>query len=194
MKSFLQVLFVLTVGVLLGLCLPASHGQTVNEYAWRSAADKWEYTASLWEASALRCQGVKSLPEVCPTRKCLTAWRRWNNDALTSVLSSQAMKRASLQIDRNSDAYKLGWIEGRSESFYENVGIEGFHICINNKPSKSPQECWDEQIKLTTQQLSEWDKLSDQQKIEYGERPEIRRWINNLRGRGDRTDLPRYLR
>ncbi len=99
---------------------------------------------------------------------------------------------ASVQVDRQSDAYKLGYAEGRMDGFAVSVGIQGFHRCLETL--KTPENCWADQIKSTTDIYDQWGKMSERERIKYHAGAESQRWINNLRGRGGETDLPRYLR
>jgi hypothetical protein len=112
----------------------------------------------------------------------------------TLILAFANGQQSGVQNIRATDAYKLGWIEGRMEATIEGFAIHAFHTCIENAPQKSAQACWDEQITSAQKFFTDWDKSSDQEKIKYGETHEMHRWINNLRGKGDQTDLPRFLR
>lgn len=96
-------------------------------------------------------------------------------------------------IDKTSTAYRLGWIDGRMEGFVENLGIERFHNCLKD-PKQSPEACWQAQIAAAQQSYADWDKATDEQKLRLEANPQTKRWINILRGKGDPTDLPRFIR
>ena len=102
-----------------------------------------------------------------------------------------AQVKTAKVIDRDSDAYKLGWIEGRLETTIEGLAIEEFHRCVRKR---SPEQCWQEQLDSGMRLFDQIDSYSARQKLQLFADPDQHRWIKNLRGKGDPTDMPAYMR
>ena len=89
-----------------------------------------------------------------------------------------------------SDAYQVGYAEGRMDLAIETTALDRFYVCVANG-KKKPQACWDDQIAWTKLLYETWDEMGDKEKIAHVEKNYGgKKWADTLRGRGDRTALP----
>lgn len=95
-------------------------------------------------------------------------------------------------IDKNSDAYKLGWIEGRAATLSEVSSLDAFNLCVEKK-ERTPEQCWAVGIDGAKAFYVTWDNLTDQQKLEYGQQPFNHHWLDNLNGQHP-YDMPAYFK
>ena len=90
-----------------------------------------------------------------------------------------------------SDAYQVGYAEGRFDLHTESKAIKKFNECVAEK-KKTPEDCWQDQIAWTKVLYRTWDALTDQQKIDHAAQSNGRiKWADILRGTGDSKVMPR---
>lgn len=89
-----------------------------------------------------------------------------------------------------SDAYQVGYAEGRFDLHTESRAIKKFNECVAEK-KKAPEACWQDQIAWTKVLYRTWDALTDQQKVDHAAQSNGRiKWAAILRGTGDSKVMP----
>lgn len=88
-----------------------------------------------------------------------------------------------------SDAYKLGYAEGKFDGVTEFRAMQKFYACTAQK-QQEPQACWDTQIDSTKVVYRSWDNMTDQQKLDFIKDAGGTKWADILRGKGDHTQMP----
>jgi hypothetical protein len=88
-----------------------------------------------------------------------------------------------------SDAYQVGYAEGRFDLYTESKAIKKFNQCVAEK-KKAPETCWQDQIEWTKVLYRSWDAMTDQQKIDHVQSNGGIKWADILRGKGDSKVMP----
>lgn len=111
--------------------------------------------------------------------------------ALTLTLISMTVALSSPNNPSSpSDAYQVGYAEGRFDLFTESKAIKKFNQCVTEK-TKAPKDCWQDQIEWTTVVYRSWDAMTDQQKIDHVAQSNGGiKWPEILRGKGDSKVMP----
>jgi hypothetical protein len=108
---------------------------------------------------------------------------------LAIVLSLIAMTSSLTTLLGPSDAYKLGYAEGKFDGVTEFRAMQKFYACAAQK-QQEPQACWDTQIDSTKVVYRSWDNMTDQQKLDFIKNAGGTKWADILRGKGDHTQMP----
>lgn len=89
-----------------------------------------------------------------------------------------------------SDAYQVGYAEGRFDLYTESKAIKKFNQCVVEK-KKAPEACWQDQIEWTKVVYRSWDAMTDQQKVDHVAQSNGGiKWADVLRGKGDSKVMP----
>jgi len=89
-----------------------------------------------------------------------------------------------------SDAYQVGYAEGRFDLHTESRAIKKFNECVAEK-KKEPEACWHDQIAWTKVLYRSWDAMTDQQKVDHAAQSNGGiKWADILRGKGDGKVMP----
>ena len=89
-----------------------------------------------------------------------------------------------------SDAYQVGYAEGRFDLYTESKAIKKFNQCVAEK-KKAPEACWQDQIEWTKVLYRSWDAMTDQQKVDHVAQSNGGiKWADILRGKGDNKVMP----
>jgi len=89
-----------------------------------------------------------------------------------------------------SDAYQVGYAEGRFDLYTESKAIKKFNQCVAEK-KKAPAACWQDQIAWTKVLYRTWDAMTDQQKVDHAAQSNSGiKWADILRGKGDSKVMP----
>jgi len=89
-----------------------------------------------------------------------------------------------------SDAYQVGYAEGRFDLYTESKAIKKFNQCVSEK-TKAPEACWQDQIEWTKVLYRSWDAMTDQQKVDHVAQSNGGiKWADILRGKGDGKVMP----
>jgi|GEM_PF-1821488 hypothetical protein len=89
-----------------------------------------------------------------------------------------------------SDAYQVGYAEGRFDLYTESKAIKKFNECVAEK-KKAPEACWQDQIEWTKVLYRSWDAMTDQQKVDHVAQSNGGiKWADILRGKGDSKVMP----
>jgi len=89
-----------------------------------------------------------------------------------------------------SDAYQVGYAEGRFDLHTESRAIKKFNECVSEK-KKAPEACWQDQIAWTKILYRTWDAMTDQQKVDHAAQSNGGiKWPDILRGKGDSKVMP----
>ena len=89
-----------------------------------------------------------------------------------------------------SDAYQVGYAEGRFDLHTESRAMKLFHECVAEK-KKAPAACWQDQIAWTKVLYRTWDAMTDQQKVDHAAQSNSGiKWADILRGKGDSKVMP----
>lgn len=103
---------------------------------------------------------------------------------LTVVLSTPSIASTP------SDAYQVGYAEGRFDLHTESRAIKKFNDCVAEK-KKAPEACWQDQIAWTKVLYRTWDAMTDQQKVDHAAQSNGGiKWADILRGKGDSKVMP----
>jgi hypothetical protein len=99
-----------------------------------------------------------------------------------------------------SDAYQVGYAEGRCDLHTESRAVHLFNQCVKEKKApeteqaKAAKACWQTQIEWTKTLYKSWDAMTDQQKIDHvkqsAQTKDGIRWADILRGNGDSKVMP----
>ena len=113
---------------------------------------------------------------------------------LALILSLISMSVAALSP---SDAYQVGYAEGRFDLYTESRAMKKFYECIAEKKTtetnqtKAAEACWKDQIAWTKVVYQSWDAMTDQQKIDHAAQSNRGiKWAEILRGKGDSKVMP----
>ena len=87
-----------------------------------------------------------------------------------------------------SDAYQVGYAEGRFDLHTESRAMKKFYECVAEK-QKQPESCWQDQIAWTKVLYRTWDAMTDQQKVDHVTQSSAK-WPDILRGKGDSKVMP----
>lgn len=120
---------------------------------------------------------------------------------LALIVSLISMTIALSSPSTPSDAYKVGYAEGRFDLFNESKAIKKFYECLAEKTKESDVEkqqvaeaCWKAQIDWTKTLYRSWDGMTDQQKIDHvkqsAEAKDGIKWAEILRGNVDSKVMP----
>lgn len=89
-----------------------------------------------------------------------------------------------------SDAYQVGYAEGRFDLHTESRAMKKFYECVAEK-QKQPESCWQDQIAWTKVLYRTWDAMTDQQKVDHVTQSSAGiKWPDILRGKGDSKVMP----
>jgi hypothetical protein len=130
--------------------------------------------------------------------------RKWSNiqrkgkamtfKILALIISLIGMAVTLSGPSRPSDAYQVGYAEGRFDLYTESRAIKKFNECVAAK-EKKPEACWQAQIEWTKVLYRSWDAMTDQQKIDHVAQSSLAqstgiKWADILRGKGDGKVTP----
>ena len=89
-----------------------------------------------------------------------------------------------------SDAYLVGYAEGKFDLAIESRAMKKFNECVAEK-KKQPESCWQDHIAWTKVVYRSWDAMTDQQKIDHVAQSNGGiKWADILRGKGDNKVMP----
>jgi len=108
-----------------------------------------------------------------------------------------------------SDAYRVGYAEGRFDLYTESKAIKKLHQCVADKKNewdaqkkeaseaektKAAEDCWKHQIDWTKVVYQSWDRMTDQEKVDLVA-PSTQstggiKWAEILRGKADSKVMP----
>ena len=89
-----------------------------------------------------------------------------------------------------SDAYQVGYAEGKFDLATESRAMKKFYECVAQK-KKEPESCWQDQIAWTKVLYRTWDAMTDQQKVDHVARSNGEtKWAEILRGKSDSKVMP----
>ena len=109
---------------------------------------------------------------------------------LALILSLIGMTVALSSPLTPSDAYQVGYAEGRFDLYTESRAITKFNECVAAK-KKEPESCWQDQIAWTKVLYKTWDAMTDQQKVDHvAQSSGGTKWADILRGKGDSKVMP----
>ena len=109
---------------------------------------------------------------------------------LALILSLIGMTIALSSPSSPSDAYQVGYAEGRFDLHTESRAIKKFNECVSEK-KKAPEACWQDQIAWTKVLYRTWDAMTDQQKVDHAAQSNGGiKWPDILRGKGDSKVMP----
>ena len=109
---------------------------------------------------------------------------------LAVILSLISMAVVSSSPSTPSDAYQVGYAEGRFDLYTESKAIKKFNQCVAEK-KKAPEACWQDQIEWTKVLYRSWDAMTDQQKVDHVAQSNGGiQWADILRGKGDSKVMP----
>ena len=109
---------------------------------------------------------------------------------LALILSFIGMTVALSNPSSPSDAYQVGYAEGRFDLHTESRAIKKFSECVADK-KKAPEACWQDQIAWTKVLYRTWDAMTDQQKVDHAAQSNGGiKWADILRGKGDSKVMP----
>ena len=119
---------------------------------------------------------------------------------LALILFLIATTVAASRPSTPSDAYQVGYAEGRFDLHTESRAMKKFYECVaeNTKEpevekKKSAEACWQDQIEWTKVRYRTWDGMTDQQKIDHVAQSTQSggvKWADVLRGKGDSKVVP----
>ena len=97
-----------------------------------------------------------------------------------------------------SDAYQVGYAEGRFDLHTESRAMKKFYECFAEKTKlpgvdkkKVAETCWHDQIEWTKVLYRTWDAMTDQQKVDHAAQSNGGiKWADILRGKGDSNVMP----
>jgi hypothetical protein len=99
-----------------------------------------------------------------------------------------------------SDAYQVGYAEGRFDLYNESKAMKKFYECFAEKTKESgvdkqkvAEACWHDQIEWTKVLYRAWDGMTDQQKVDHVAQSTQSggvKWSDVLRGNGDGKVMP----
>ena len=96
----------------------------------------------------------------------------------------------TVALSRPSDAYRVGYAEGRFDLATESRAMKKFYECAAEK-KKGPESCWQDQIAWTKVLYRTWDAMTDQQKIDHvAQSNGGTNWADILRGKSDGKIMP----
>ena len=113
---------------------------------------------------------------------------------LALIISLIGMTVALSSPASPSDAYQVGYAEGRFDLFNESKAMKKFNECVAQK-EKKPENCWKDQIQWTKVVYRSWDAMTDQQKVAHVSQSSIAqpsgiKWADVLRGEGEGKVMP----
>jgi hypothetical protein len=88
-----------------------------------------------------------------------------------------------------SDAYQVGYAEGKFDLATESRAMKKFYECVAEK-KKEPESCWQDQIAWTKVLYRTWDAMTDQQKVDVAQSNGGIKWAEILRGKSDSKVMP----
>ncbi len=119
---------------------------------------------------------------------------------LALILSLISMTVALSNLSSPSDAYQVGYAEGRFDLYTESKATKKFYECFAEKTKepevekkKAAEACWQNQIEWTKVVYRTWDAMTDQQKIDHVAQSTQSggvKWADVLRGKGDSKVMP----
>jgi hypothetical protein len=120
---------------------------------------------------------------------------------LAPILSLIGMTVALWSPSSPSDAYRVGYAEGRFDLYTESKAMKKFYECVAEKRKKPEAEikeaaeaCWQDQIAWTKVVYRSWDGMTDQQKVDHVAQSAQSnggiKWAEILRGNGDSKVMP----
>lgn len=97
-----------------------------------------------------------------------------------------------------SDAYQVGYAEGRFDLHTESRAMKKFYECLAEQTKlpevekkKAAETCWHDQIEWTKVLYRTWDAMTDQQKVDHAAQSNSGiKWADILRGKGDGKVIP----
>jgi len=104
-----------------------------------------------------------------------------------------------------SDAYQVGYAEGRFDLYHESKAVKFFNECVveklaENKEApeaeikKAAEACWQKQIEWTKPVYRAWDGMTDQQKVDHVKQSaQVKvgiKWADILRGNTESKLMP----
>ena len=96
----------------------------------------------------------------------------------------------TVALSSPSDAYQVGYAEGKFDLATESRAMKKFYECVAEK-TKQPESCWQDQIAWTKVVYRSWDAMTDQQKIDHVQQSNAGlKWADILRGKGDSKVMP----
>ncbi len=108
---------------------------------------------------------------------------------LALIISLIGMTVALSSPSNPSDAYQVGYAEGRFDLHTESRAMKKFYECVAEK--KQPESCWQDQIAWTKVLYRTWDAMTDQQKVDHVTQSNGGiKWPDILRGKGDSKVMP----
>ena len=109
---------------------------------------------------------------------------------LAVILSLISMAVVLSSPSTPSDAYQVGYAEGRFDLYTESKAIKKFNQCVAEK-KKAPEACWQDQIEWTKVLYRSWDAMTDQQKVDHVAQSNGGiKWADILRGKADSKVMP----
>jgi hypothetical protein len=104
----------------------------------------------------------------------------------------------TVTLSSPSDAYQVGYAEGRFDLYTESRAMKKFYECIAEKTKlpevekkKAAEACWHDQIEWTKVLYRTWDAMTDQQKVDHVTQSNGGiKWAEILRGKGDTKVMP----
>ena len=111
---------------------------------------------------------------------------------LALILSFIGMTVALSTLSSPSDAYQVGYAEGRFDLHTESRAMKKFYECVGEK-KKEPESCWQDQIAWTKVLYRTWDAMTDQQKIDHVAQSKGGiNWPDILRAKSDSKVMPPF--
>src|SRR5215216_4116636 len=96
----------------------------------------------------------------------------------------------TVALSSPSDAYQVGYAEGKFDLATESRAMKKFYECVAEK-KKEPESCWQDQIAWTKVLYRSWDAMTDQQKIDHVALSNGGiKWAEILRGKGNSKVMP----
>jgi hypothetical protein len=109
---------------------------------------------------------------------------------LLSALTSLVLSTLTYMTPNPSDAYQVGYAEGRFDLYNESKAMKKFNQCVSEK-QKAPEACWQDQIEWTKVLYRSWDAMTDQQKVDHVAQSNGGiKWADVLRGKADSKVMP----
>jgi hypothetical protein len=113
---------------------------------------------------------------------------------LLSALTSLVLSTLTYMMPNPSDAYQVGYAEGRFDLYNESKAMKKFNQCVAEKV-KAPEDCWKDQIEWTKVLYQSWDAMTDKQKVDHVSQSSVAqpsgiKWADVLRGKGDSNVMP----
>ena len=106
----------------------------------------------------------------------------------------------TVALSSPSDAYQVGYAEGRFDLHTESRAMKKFYECVAEKKApeaeqtKAAEGCWQDQLEWTKSLYRSWDGMTDQQKVDHvkksAQSKDGIKWAEILRGNGDSKVMP----